>query len=323
MHKILENISIAPYTNFKIGGAVREFIEIADAKDLTAIFGEIKKTNKPFFVIGGGSNIIFDSRGYDGCVVKVGIKGMRRKADVFTCGAGESLASLIRKAASFGFGGMQRLVGIPGTVGGAIRGNAGAYGEEVSKYLTHVRVFDTETLKFKKIPKEKCHFDYRGSVFSEKNNLIIVSAEFKLPAVEKELIEKDIAEVIAERKQKPYWKYPSAGSIFRNVSLDSIRNQARRERIRDEFLHDTGQWNKYTPEKRSQIKSIPAGYLIESIDLRGKRMGDAQISPEHGNVIVNLGSATSDNVMILISYIKVKIRNRFGVQLREEIVYVG
>ena len=321
--QIQENIDITPLTNFRIGGPDRFFIEITDEAQIGEAFKKIKELKVPYFILGGGSNVLFSSRGYEGCVVHMKIEKYSNTTNVFTVGAGYSLGVFINKAVRLGFGGIQGLVGIPGTVGGAVRGNAGAYGREVSQFVSSVRVFDVDDMEFKELDRHECGFDYRGSIFVRKPNYIIVSVNILLIKEDPEKIQEEIEKILAERKNKPHWKYPSAGSIFKNVPVVTIADKNRRERLYHDFLRDSGLCGQYVTKECSRISSIPAGYLVESVDLKGKRIGAAEVSGEHGNVIINLGGAKADDVMILISYIKMRVRNEFGIQLKEEIVYVG
>lgn len=321
--KIQENVDITPYTNFQIGGPARYFMEITEEEQIPDAFQKIKELKLPYFILGGGSNVLFSSRGYDGCVIHMKIEKYENKANAFTVGAGHGLGLFINKAVRLGFGGIQGLVGIPGTLGGAVRGNAGAYGREISQFVSNVRFFDTEKMDFKEIDQHDCCFDYRGSVFSRNRNYIIASVQLLLIKEDVEQVKAEIEKVLAERKTKPHWKYPSAGSIFKNVALASVADQEKRERLLHDFLRDSGMCGQYVTDECSKVSSIPAGYLVESVDLKGKQVGAAQVSGDHGNVIINLGGAKADDVMILISYIKMRVRNEFGIQLKEEIVYVG
>jgi len=262
---LLQNVSLKNYNTFRIGGSAKLF---AEPKSIGEI-AELLKTGERIFILGCGSNVLFDDDGFDGLVIKIGNNYL----------AGKTLHSLIQKAANQNLGGIEKLEGIPGSVGGAIYMNAGAHGQQISDCIKSV-TYITQSGEIKTRTKEECKFSYRSSVFK---NEIIISAEFDFVDMPKEIINKNRKEVLAWRKEKQPLQYPNAGSIFKNQPSKS------------------------------------AGALIDSCGLKGYRVGDAQVSELHANFIVNRGNATSKDVKTLMNIIIQEVEKNHGVILEPEI----
>lgn len=318
MLKIKENLEIAPKTSFKIGGPVRYFVTIENLEEIPELFKQIKKSGRPFVVVGSLTNVLVSSKGYDGWMVNLGIRKIKQKKNKFYASAGSFLRELILFSQKAGYQGLQKLIGIPGTIGGAVKGNAGAWGSCMADVLEKVAVYDLSSNSFREIEGEKMNFNYHESILTRNKKLIVLGAWFSLKKAQKEILKKELKEIIKKRNEKVYSKYPSAGSVFRNIPFQEIKIKA----ITQDFLRDHRIKNK--KEKNKQLlEFIPAGYLIEKVGLKGKRQGDAQISSEHGNVIINLDKATSEQVKKLIVLAKNKVRSKFKIKLQEEIIYIG
>ena len=202
------------------------------------------------------------------------------KGKTVYAGAGSNLLDFIKKINRHGFRGMEKMAGIPGTVAGAIYGNAGAYGQEIKDNIFRVRIFDGEKIKW--ISKNKCKFGYRSSIFKKNPNFIVLSCKLKLKKENKEKIKERTREILDHRKSHHPFN-PSAGSIFKN------------------------------------FKHVRARDLIEKAGLKGKQIGEAQISQLHANFIVNCGGAKAKDVLKLINLAKKEVKNKFGIKLEEEI----
>lgn len=269
------NITLKDKNTFRVGGLARYYSFINSRKELEETLLFAKKENLPVFVIGEGSNLLISDNVFEGVVIKLNLKEVKKEGNFFRVQAGVLLRELVLKAKEFNLGGLEWAVGIPGTLGGAIFGNAGAHKHSISELIKEVEVFDGEKTRILK--KEACEFDYRESIFKKNPNLIILSAILELKeGVSEELMK----EYLAKRKLV---KGFSIGSIFKN------------------------------PEGHF------AGKLIEDCGLKGKRIGDAMISEEHANWIINLGNAKSEDIEKLISLIKKKVKEKFNVELVEEI----
>ena len=269
------NITLKDKNTFRVGGLARYYSFVNSRKELEETLLFAKKENLPVFVIGEGSNLLISDNVFEGVVIKLNLKEVKKEGNFFRVQAGVLLRELVLKAKEFNLGGLEWAVGIPGTLGGAIFGNAGAHKHSISELIKEVEVFDGE--KTKTLKKEACGFDYRESIFKKNPNFIILSAILELKeGVSEELMK----EYLAKRKLV---KGFSIGSIFKN------------------------------PEGHF------AGKLIEDCGLKGKRIGDAMISEEHANWIINLGKAKSEDIEKLISLIKKKVKEKFNVELVEEI----
>ncbi len=312
--RIEKDIPLKNYSTFRIGGLAKYFLRTSDKKELKKIIERVNKENIPFLVIGGGSNILFSDNGFDGLVVAYRAENLLKEN--FNIEKKENGNSMIVKVdtsipLSFLISEMKNLsglewgAGIPGTLGGAINGNAGAFNESISNSIESVDVLDisSNNVLEKKMKNKECLFGYRTSIFKNDNNLLIVSAELNLIKDNEDEIKKRISDNLNKRIVKQPKGF-SAGSIFKNYQ---------------------GKLEENIIENYPQLKSfnekgiIPAGLLIELCGLKGKKIGDAKISDEHANFIINLKNATSDDVINLINLIKKSVKEKFLIDLSEEI----
>ena len=290
--KIQKNVSLKNYTTFRIGGPAKYFFVAKAKENLIGAIKMAKKMKLPFFVLGGGSNILVSDKGFNGLVIKLQITNYKlqtnskKQIPKIYAEAGTPLALVVSEATKKNLTGLEWAAGIPGTVGGAIYGNAGAFGSSMANVIKKVEVLDVKDLKFKNYDLKDCEFGYRDSIFKKNKNLIILSATLQLKEGKKEEIEKKIQENLKSRKEKQPLNFPSAGSIFKNP------------------------------------KGFSAGELIERCNLKGKRVGNVKISEKHANFIVNLGRGKAKEVMKLIKIIKNRVKKKFGVVLEEEIQFL-
>jgi len=326
MIDVQKNVILSPYTTFKIGGPAEFFVEVGSGEELVEAIEFANEKSLDFFILGGGSNVLVSDKGFSGLVIKINSKLFVAHDVSIGCGAGWSLAKIVKEAAACELSGLEWAIGIPGTVGGAIRGNAGTPGGKISDSIKTVNYVNTEdlveelggkkTVKIKTLKKEECEFSYRESIFKQNKNLIILSASFELRRGNGDKINEKMKELIRDRvSRQPHGA--SAGSFFKNPVIEN-------KKIIDEFESETGlkvEENKNLYQD-GKIK-IPAAWFIDMLGLKGKKMGGAMVSEEHANFIVNTGTATAENVIMLGSFIKQQVRDQFGVELLEEIQYVG
>jgi UDP-N-acetylmuramate dehydrogenase len=310
MLNIQENVILAPFTTFRIGGPARYFVEVRSEEELIKALDFAKEKNLKFFILGGGSNLLVADQGFDGVVIKMKFNEFSIDSEkaVVEVGAGVPLSKVVRDTAATGMTGMEWAAGIPGTFGGAVRGNAGAYGGEAKDVTESVKIIDAKTREIKEIVREDCNFIYRGSLFKDDGALIIISAKLKLAKGNAAESQRRAKEIIVERIGKNPQGIGSAGSYFINPVVNNPD-------IIAQFEKESG--------KTSKVGKVPAGWLIEKADLRGKRIGGAMLSENHSNYIVNTGTATAADVVMLDSFIKQQVRDKFGVQLQEEVQYLG
>lgn len=308
MIQIQENIPMAPLTSFRLGGNARYYVEVKTLDELKEALQFAKEKNTDFYVLGGGSNVVVCDSGFLGVVIRMKINETCANDNVLEIGAGVPLIKAINVAAAEELSGMESLAGIPGTVGGAVRGNAGAFGSEIGPLVKSVKVLDVEKMSEVIFNRADCEFGYRTSAFKNNKNLIIISVQFELSFGESEAIKQKIQQTIAMRTSKGLHGVMSAGSFFMNPVVEN-------KQLLDEFEKENG-----APSKNGKI---PAGWIIEQAGLKGKKIGGAQMSEIHANYLINTGDATADDVMMLQSYVKQQIRDQFGIQMQEEVNYVG
>lgn len=301
-------MSLAPMTTFGIGGTAEYYTEVSGTFDLAEALEYAAQQKLSVFVFGGGSNILFSDKGFSGMVVRIIDGGVQVTGERLLAGAGVPLASVVTAAVKAGLSGVERLAGIPGSFGGSVRGNAGAFGTEIGDCVISVKVLVSDTGMVKEYRKAECGFAYRSSIFKNDPNLIIVSAELGLLAHDRVELERIARETIKKRESKHSQNTQCAGSFFMNPVVKDVA-------LREEFLKDT-----HTQPKDERL---PAGWLIDHVGLRGKKMGGAMVSTQHPNYIVNTGTATAEDVIMLSSMIKQRVRTELGVQLKEEVQLVG
>jgi UDP-N-acetylmuramate dehydrogenase len=308
--KIQENISLAPFTTYRIGGPARYFAEVSAEEALLEALQYAKDNNLKIFVLGGGSNILISDDGFDGLVIR--LSGSKSpigllESNQLECWAGDSLSGVVNFCRDNSLAGLEWAAGIPGSVGGAIRGNAGAYGGEIRDCVESVKILNTDNLQITTYKKHDCAFAYRSSAFKQNQNLIVLSCVLKLEKGDKDEIEAKIKEVIGKRTQKIPTD-PSPGSFFQNPTVTDKNLIAAFEKDMETVCRGN---------------KLPAGWLIDEAGLRGKRIGGVMVSDKHANFVINTGGATAQDVVMLASFIKMKVRDELGVQLKEEIQYVG
>ena len=286
--KFQKNISLAKHTSFKIGGPAKYFFIARSKEDLIKAVKKTKGLNLPFFILGGGSNVLALDKGFNGLVIKLQTTNYKLQDSNINIEAGTKLEDLVKLSARESLTGLEWVAGIPGTVGGAVYGNAQAFDIKMSDIIKSVEVLDVKTLKIKNLLKKQCQFSNKKSIFKKNKNLIILSAVVELKKGNKEKILKEIKEHLNLRKQRHPLSFPSAGSIF---------------------VNKTG--------------TDPSSYLIEKAGLKGMKKGGAKVSEKHAGFIVNTGKAKAKDVLDLIRIIKQKVKSKFGITLKEEIQVIN
>ncbi len=325
---IKKNFNLSQLTTFKIGGEASFFCEIKNKKELIEAVNFIATKKLDFLVLGGGSNLLISDSGFDGLVLKLNYQKIKFASGLITAGAGVMLNRIIHEAKKIKLGGLEWAYGIPANIGGATRNNAGAFNSDMGSIIESVKVFDLNESKFKNIKNKDCFFDYRSSVFQKNKNLIIWEVNFILEKKPKAIIESLIRENLAYRKKFQPLEFPSAGSFFKNPSIENIDEEKKNKLIEDfiqkEMTENNSSKNRREVLEKIKLKqSLPAGYFIDHLELKGHSIGDAQISKKHANFIINTGKAKAEDVVILSSLIKQKVREKFGLQLFEEVEMIG
>lgn len=285
--EVITNFPLKEYTSFKIGGIADLYVCPNNLMELLNTLSILKENNVPYFLLGAGSNLLISDKGIRGAVIKLGdgFDYAHAKGDYILAGAGVSLAKLALEAKNAELTGLEFAAGIPGSLGGALYMNAGAYGGEMKDVVTEVSFID-EDGTVKTIPCSECGFGYRKSAFS-KGNKIIISAKITLKKGNKDEISATMRDLNNKRKEKQPLEYPSAGSTF----------------------------------KRPQGHF--AGSLIEQAGLKGYTVGGAQVSEKHAGFVINTGNATAKDVCELMEYVKKTVFEKFGVKLEPEVKITG
>ena len=274
---------LAGYTSFRIGGPADLLVEVNTRAELAELVGYCERTGLPWFFLGRGTNVLVDDAGFRGVVLRLGPDFARITAEdhCLRAGAGAPLALVAETAARHGLSGLEFAAGIPGSLGGGIFMNAGSYGGELKDVVVAAEVYQPGT-GFASLNREELQFGYRSSIL-QKTGGILVEALLRLTPGDEAAIRARMKELNAQRRAKQPLEYPSAGSVFKR------------------------------PE------GAFAGKLIEEAGLKGRRIGQAQVSPKHAGFIVNLGGATARDVLALIEEVQTAVFQRTGFRLEPEI----
>lgn len=306
--RLLENEPMSKHTNFRIGGPAKWFVEIRSLDELTGVLAIANENELATFVFGGGSNMLVADVGFEGIVIKMAmrtydIQGTRVRAD-----AGVLCAGLARATVNAGLKGLTWAISLPGTVGGGVRGNAGCFGGEMKDHLVGVEVLRGG--KVERLTKNQLAFGYRESAIKHSDD-VVLSATFELEEGDAQELKAELDDKLMKRKTSQPLDAGSAGCMFKNYE---IHDDAELQRLEEKFD---------LPSEMKSARRISAGWLIDKLGLKGTQIGAAKVSEIHGNFVVNTGSATADEVVQLIALIKTRARNEFGIQLQEEVQYVG
>lgn len=281
--KYQENVNLKKYNTYKINTMTKFMYEPENVEELKKILKNLRDTKIKYYILGGGSNVIIPDENFDGAIIKLKFENLEIKDDIAFVDAGYNLNSFIKKIIDAGYTNLTNLYGIPGTIGGAIRGNAGANGKEIFDDLVSVLVLQNDDVKL--INANTIEHSYRQTAFKN-NNDIILGGVFKLEKGDQKKAWEIVNENLKKRKNSQPLEYPCAGSVFKN------------------------------PE------GLSSGKLIDECGLKKLRVGDAMISDMHANFIINLGNATSSDIIKLIEIVKEKVKKEkdIDLELEQEIV---
>lgn len=286
--EVREEVKLAPLTAYRIGGPAHYYAKPSTRESLETLLRWAREEEISAFILGAGTNLLVSDRGYDGLVIH--LKGFlqninRPRTDgSWEVSAGISLTPWVRKTAQKGFAGLEALIGIPGTIGGALKMNAGAFSQEISDALIHVEIIN-ENLDQEILLPENIGFSYRQA--QGLKDCVILAARFKFTPDDPVKLLKCAREVLELRRKRQPLNWPSCGSVFKRPA--------------DDF----------------------AGRLIEAAGLKGFSIGGAKIPEKHANFIVNTGRASSEDVLQIIKHIKANVLEKFGVSLEREVILLG
>lgn len=336
--EVQENVILAPHTIYKIGGRARYYVEVAGQMELQAALEFVVQNglallapalnlrsenqvhnvsanfSEGFFVLGAGSNVLVSDKGYEGVVIRLTGGEAKIDGEKLMVDAGVMAAQAVLKSETGGLTGFEWGIGVPGTIGGSIRGNAGCFGYEMKDVVESTDIMQMANGKWQMVTlrNSQCEFGYRDSVFKRHLDWIILSATLRLNKGDPEKIRKKIKQLIAERIEKQDIGTKSCGCIFKNVAW------SRKDIVKARLLERFPEFGQFKDQP-----GIPAAFLIDLAGLKGRRVGKVSISPKHANFFINAGGATAEEVVMLIAIAKDLVRRKFGVLLEEEIQYIG
>ncbi len=301
--KIERNVSLAELATFGIGGKAKYFCLVKNGEEFLEAINWAKKKNLGWKVFAGGSNIVFPD--YDLPYLLICFRGgeIRVINNVIFADAGVLLADVIAKSIDLGLSGLEKLSGIPGTIGGAIVGNAGAYGSSIAEVARNVEIFDGHSKMW--ISSLHCDFGYRESIFKRKNYVILQTA-LKFDYSDKKELKKISRNIIRTREKKYLSGLRCPGSFFKNILVKEISSKALRLIDNSKIIDG----------------KIPAGYLLEEAGAKGLGFGGIRIADFHGNLFINDGRGTANDVYKLARILKDLVRYKFGIELEEEVQYI-
>ncbi len=308
---VKENELMSEHTTLKIGGPAKLYLIAKTADELVTAMNQAEELDIPWFVFGGGSNLLVSDEGYQGVVMQMADRSLIVRDNQIKVAAGVFTSLVANTAANAGLAGFEWAATVPGTIGGAVFGNAGCYGGEMKDIISSVEVYDVKSSARVVLSNADCKFGYRDSRFKHEP-FVILFVTLKLQSGDKEEIRKKIQELMSQRKNSQPQGEFSAGCLFKNFEYSDESTLDILKRRGDEI-----------PADMLKNKRLAAGWLIDKLGLKGQKVGQAQISQAHGNFLINLGGARAQDVLALSSMVKMKIRDELGILLEDEIQYLG
>jgi UDP-N-acetylmuramate dehydrogenase len=302
---VSEGVPLSRHTRFGIGGQADVFVQAATKEAFAEAFKVAQASGAAYSVIGDGTNLIVSDQGFDGIVLRLAANAIHRDGATIRAEAGAELQALVDYSIDQGLRGLETLTGIPGSVGAAAYGNAGAYGHSIDERVRSVRFLDGTAIR--SFDKAECQFHYRESIFKEHKDWIILDVELGMTSAPAAELRETADKIFAVRLAK----YPStmkcAGSIFKNLILAELPESVRRQ----------------IPGQVVREGKAPSAYFLEQAGAKGMRKGGIQVADYHANLIYNTGDGTASELCELIAELKSRVREQFGLELEEEVQYVG
>ncbi len=300
-----ENVPLSRVTRFAIGGPARILADASSEAALIAALDAIREANHPHALIGGGSNLVADDRGFPGVVLRYTAKSIEVEGPLVRVAAGAVLQDLVDATIAAGLEGLHTMTGIPGWVGGAVYGNAGAYGHSIHEFVESVRYLDGSRVR--DIGNAACEFRYRESVFKRHKEWIVLQATLRLPPGDPAALRATADGILKVRNEKYPPTMRCAGSIFKNLILAELPESVRAQ----------------VPERVVREGKVPSAYFLELAGAKGMVLGGVRVADYHANLIYNTGGGTSQEVRELIETLKRRVQDQCGLVLEEEVQYLG
>jgi len=303
--QVSTGVPLALHTRFGIGGPAAIFVETAEVAGFVAALQAARAAGCSVATMGGGSNLIVADEGFDGVVLRFTAGGIRADGPRVTADSGAELQALVDFTIERGLGGIETLTRLPGYVGAAVYGNAGAYGHSISERVDRVAFFDGEALRA--FGHRQCEFAYRDSVFKRRKDWFIFSVELTLEAASADELRRVAADIARVRDEKFPPTMKCAGSIFKNLLFANLPAAVAAQ----------------VPPAAVREGKVPAAWFLEQIGAKGMSEGGIRVADYHANLIYNAGAGTARELRTLIGELKARVRGRFGLLLEEEVQYVG
>lgn len=303
--QVSSGVPLCCYTRFGIGGPAAVFAEAPSEAAFIAAVETARDSGLPFVVIGEGTNLIVSDDGFPGLVLRFRGCDLRAGGTRVVAEAGAELQALVDFAIGRGLQGLETLAGIPGSVGAAVYGNAGAYGHSISERIERVRFFDGSRVRV--FGNREAEFRYRESIFKRHKDWIIFSAELALDPADAAELQRTAGEIVEVRNRKFPPTMKCAGSIFKNFLLADL----------------PGPVAGAVPAAVVREGKVPAAYFLDQVGARGMARGDIRVADYHANLVYNAGAGSAADLRTLIRELKDRVRGRFGLELEEEVQYLG
>jgi UDP-N-acetylmuramate dehydrogenase len=306
---VLRDEPMAKHTNFRIGGPARLYVVAQNEDTLIRAIQAAQALNIPWFVFGGGSNLLVSDNGFEGLVIQTALRDLEVNGDHVRAGCGVITALAARKAVDAALTGFEWAIGVPGTIGGALYGNAGCYGGEMKDVVETVlayRVADGARVTY---TAAECAFAYRESKFKREPH-VLLGCTLRLAAGDTAVSKKRLQEIVEMRKEKQPLEFSSAGCAFKNTALDP---------------NQMADLQRHTQVPQPMVASgiISAGWAVERAGALDLANGGVAVSSKHGNFMINKGGGTAEDVMMLLSRVKTAVRDQLGLLLENEIQFLG
>ncbi len=301
---VSENVPLRELTRFAVGGPARVLADASTEAALAQALAAIRAAGWPYALIGGGTNLIASDDGFPGVLLRYTAAGIRMEGAHVTVESGALLQDLVDASIGRGLRGLETMTGIPGWAGGAVYGNAGAYGRSIHQSIECVRYFDG--LEFREIPNAQCDFRYRESVFKANKSWIVTAVILRLARADPAELRTTADKILKIRNEKYPPSLRCAGSIFKNLMLNEIPEPVRLR----------------VPEKVIREGKVPSAYFLELAGAKGLANGPIRVADYHANLIYNSGGGAARQVREMIGFLKRRVWEAYGLRLEEEVQYL-
>lgn len=302
---VRERVALRDLTRFGLGGPAAYLIDVREIETVPGAVRVLRASGVPMITLGGGSNLIVADAGYDGVVLRFVGDALRREGEVTQAETGAVWQAVVDFHSDLGLTGMERMTGIPGWLGGAVYGNAGAYGQTVMDFVESVTVFDGEGIR--EVGNRECEFAYRTSGFKTRKDWVLLSTRIRLAAGDPLEVRQTAAEILATRNEKFPPTMKCAGSIFKNLFVAQLPEKALNA----------------VPQGAMRAGKVPAAWFLEQVGSKGMQHGGIEVASYHANLIYNTGAGTAAEACGLIDELKARVLREFNLRLEEEVQYVG